>query len=152
MSEGDKQAPISSGWWYDLNLSFCISLLSAAGCRVTHALVAGVKRDFLPPPPPPPRHPEHCHLLSHLFLNLRGSVWSLLLKTAYFVIFWVLCESVNLNFSLDCRTVVELLLKEPVHVCVCFHDFSSRSSGVFICSCVAMKLTCRFAKKIIHYS
>lgn len=47
MSEGDKQAPISSGWWYDLNLSFCISLLSAAGCRVTHALVAGVKRDFL---------------------------------------------------------------------------------------------------------
>ena len=97
MSEGDKQAPISSGWWYELNLSFCISLLSAAGCRVTHALVAGVKRDFLPPPPPPPpppRHPEHCHLLSHLFLNLRGSVWSLLLKTAYFVIFFECCVKV----------------------------------------------------------
>ena len=122
MSEGDKQAPISSGWWYDLNLSFCISLLSAAGCRVTHALVAGVKRDFLPPPPPPPppppRHPEHCHLLSHLFLNLRGSVWSLLLKTAYFVIFecrvkvliWIFCWIVE---------QLLLLLKEPVHACVC---------------------------------
>lgn len=27
MSEGNKQAPISSGWWYDLNLSLCISPL-----------------------------------------------------------------------------------------------------------------------------
>lgn len=82
MSEGNKQAPISSGWWYDLTLSFCISLLSAAACRLSHALVAGVKGTssllstqntatfFLPP----------------IFVNLRGSVWSPLLKTAYLVI------------------------------------------------------------------
>lgn len=148
MSEGDKQAPISSGWWYDLNLSFCISLLSAAGCRVTHALVAGVKRDFL--------------LLLLATQNTAtfsltcfwtseaacGHFFSRLLTLLFFeccvkVLIWIF------------RWIVEQLLNccwKNLCMCVCFHDFSSRSSGVFICSCVAMKLTRRFAKKIIHYS
>ncbi|XP_056281252.1 protein phosphatase 1 regulatory subunit 12A isoform X3 [Pseudoliparis swirei] len=43
-------------------LTLRVSLLSAAGCRVTH--VVGGQRDLLPP-----RHPEHRQLLSHLFLK-----------------------------------------------------------------------------------
>lgn len=49
MSEGNEQAPVPSGWWYDL--SFCTSLLSAAA--LSHMpFQPGSEGDFLPPPPP----------------------------------------------------------------------------------------------------
>lgn len=91
-----------------------------------------------PPRTPPPS-------LSPVFLNLRGSVWSPLLKTAYFVVFlypcvcdWKVCV---FQFMQEHLWSVKSLLKELVHVCVFMflsHSFSYHA-GVFSCSCEAVK-------------
>lgn len=73
MSEGDEQAPVPSGWWYDL--SFCTSLLSAAA--LSHLpFQPGSEGHFLPPP-----STRNTFLLplTLCFVNLRKSVWSPLL-------------------------------------------------------------------------
>lgn len=101
MSEGNEQAPVPSGWWYDL--SFCTSLLSAAA--LSHMpFQPGSEGDFLSCPPPPP--PRTLSTFLSPFFNLRKSVWSpLLLTDVEFVS--VSCRSSNvcLQKPLTCVSI-----------------------------------------------